>query len=98
MKPDPGTKTDPFYAEEMSWEGKQDKMSQMFEMCLLNYRLIILDGAFLVHTPGIKRKAVKTDRRRQDFFKIHEKKNARIYQRTIKQLLKRYPANRRCAP
>ncbi|CAL7941803.1 unnamed protein product [Xylocopa violacea] len=92
-----GTRNDPYYAEEMSWEGKQDKMSQMFEMCLLNYRLVILDGAFLVHTPGIKRRAKKIDVARQEFFKPHEKRNARIYQRIIKHLLKQYPSNRKCA-
>ncbi|XP_017753401.1 PREDICTED: beta-1,4-glucuronyltransferase 1-like [Eufriesea mexicana] len=92
-----GTQNDPFYAEEMSWEGRQDKMSQMFEMCLLNYRLVILDGAFLVHTPGIKRKTIKIDVVKQEFLKPHERRNARIYQRVIKRLLKRYPINRKCA-
>ncbi|CAD1480378.1 unnamed protein product [Heterotrigona itama] len=92
-----GTQNDPFYAEEMSWEGRQDKMSQMFEMCLLNYRLIILDGAFLVHTPGIKRKTVKINAAKQELLKPHERKNTRIYQRIIKRLLKRYPTNRKCA-
>ncbi|KAL0117581.1 hypothetical protein PUN28_010411 [Cardiocondyla obscurior] len=92
-----GTRDDPLYTEEMSWEGKQDKMAQMFEMCLLNYRLVVLDGAFLVHTPGIKRKTNKINTATQNFFRPHEKKNARIYQRVIKHLIKRYPVNRRCA-
>ncbi|XP_043524122.1 beta-1,4-glucuronyltransferase 1-like isoform X1 [Frieseomelitta varia] len=92
-----GTQNDPFYAEEMSWEGRQDKMSQMFEMCLLNYRLIILDGAFLVHTPGIKRKTAKINAAKQAFLKPHERRNARIYQRIIRRLLKQYPTNRKCA-
>lgn len=69
----------------------------MFEMCLLNYRLVILDGAFLVHTPGIKRKRIKVDVAKQELLKPHEKRNARIYQRVIKRLLKQYPANRKCA-
>lgn len=69
----------------------------MFHMCLLKYRLVILDGAFLVHTPGIKRKTVKVDTAKQEFFKLHEKRNARIYQRVIKRLLKKYPTNRKCA-
>jgi len=63
----------------------------MFEMCLLNYRLVVLDGAFLVHTPGIKRKARKINVATQEFFRPHERKNARIYQRVIKHLIKRYP-------
>ncbi|KAG5317098.1 B4GA1 glucuronyltransferase, partial [Acromyrmex heyeri] len=92
-----GTRNDPLYTEEMSWEGKQDKMTQMFEMCLLNYRLVVLDGAFLVHTPGIKRKARKINTAIQEFFRSHERRNARIYQHVIKRLIKRYPINRRCA-
>ncbi|XP_011333236.1 beta-1,4-glucuronyltransferase 1 isoform X2 [Ooceraea biroi] len=92
-----GTRDDPLYTEEMSWEGKQDKMAQMFEMCLLNYRLVVLDGAFLVHTPGIKRKTRKINATVQEFFRPHERRNARIYQRVIKRLIKRYPINRRCA-
>ncbi|XP_012532338.1 beta-1,4-glucuronyltransferase 1 isoform X2 [Monomorium pharaonis] len=92
-----GTRDDPLYTEEMSWEGKQDKMAQMFEMCLLNYRLVVLDGAFLVHTPGIKRKTHKINVATQEFFRPHEKKNAKIYQRVIKRLIKQYPINRRCA-
>lgn len=31
----------------------------MHEMCLLEYRFVILNGAFLVHTPGIKRRNSK---------------------------------------
>ena len=92
-----GIRDDPFYTEDMSWEGKQDKMSQMFHMCLLKYRLVILDGAFLVHTPGIKRKTIKVDTVKQEFIKLHERRNARIYQRLIKRLLKQYPTNRKCA-
>ncbi|KAG5311768.1 B4GA1 glucuronyltransferase, partial [Acromyrmex insinuator] len=70
---------------------------RMFEMCLLNYHLVVLDGAFLVHTPGIKRKARKINTATQEFFRSHERRNARIYQRVIKRLIKRYPINRRCA-
>lgn len=105
-----GTREDPLYTEEMSWEGKQDKMAQvsylntdssllvqMFEMCLLNYRLVVLDGAFLVHTPGIKRKTHKIIAATQEFFRPHERRNARIYQRVTKRLIKQYPINRRCA-
>lgn len=46
-----GTKQDPFYDEALSWEGLQDKMPQMLQMCLLNYKFVILDNAFLVHWP-----------------------------------------------
>lgn len=91
-----GTREDPLYTENMSWEGKQDKMTQMFEMCLLNYRLVVLDGAFLVHTPGIKRKSQVANAAREEFFRPHERRNAKLYQRAIKRLLAQYPTNRKC--
>ncbi|XP_014614590.1 PREDICTED: beta-1,4-glucuronyltransferase 1-like isoform X2 [Polistes canadensis] len=91
-----GMREDPLYTENMSWEGKQDKMAQMFEMCLLNYRLVVLDGAFLVHTPGIKRKPKSVSVARQEFLRLHEKRNAKLYQRVVKRLLAQYPNNRKC--
>ncbi|CAL4112488.1 unnamed protein product, partial [Meganyctiphanes norvegica] len=54
------TKEEPLYDERLSWEGLQDKMSQMHELCLMDYNLVILDRAFLVHAPGIKRRTKKT--------------------------------------
>ncbi|XP_011305769.1 beta-1,4-glucuronyltransferase 1-like [Fopius arisanus] len=93
-----GTREDPLYNEEMSWEGRQDKMAQMLEMCLMDYRLIILDGAFLIHTPGIKRKPsrVRKKESQKTLELTQEKRNARIYQSVTRELLKQYPANRRC--
>ncbi|XP_026483257.1 beta-1,4-glucuronyltransferase 1-like [Vanessa tameamea] len=44
-----GTQNEPWYSEELSWEGRQDKMTQMLEMCLQEYRMVVLDGAFLCH-------------------------------------------------
>ncbi|KAL0268584.1 UNVERIFIED_CONTAM: hypothetical protein PYX00_010462 [Menopon gallinae] len=54
-----GTNQEPLYNELLTWEGQQDKMTQMHEMCLQDYRFVILNGAFLVHTPGIKRQRDK---------------------------------------
>lgn len=70
-----GTQREPLYSELLTWEGQQDKMAQvfdflysstinkkkmqMYEMCLLDYRFIILDGAFLVHSPGVKHRKTK---------------------------------------
>ncbi|KAH8389513.1 hypothetical protein KR200_008071 [Drosophila serrata] len=50
-----GTVRDPPYDERLSWEGQRDKMTQAYTMCVLNYTFHILDNAFLVHKPGIKR-------------------------------------------
>ncbi|KAG5888110.1 hypothetical protein JTB14_023404 [Gonioctena quinquepunctata] len=49
-----GTHADPLYDERLSWEGKSDKMTQGYALCVLNYDFLILDNAFLVHKPGIK--------------------------------------------
>ncbi|XP_043289083.1 beta-1,4-glucuronyltransferase 1-like [Venturia canescens] len=99
-----GTKDDPMYNEDMSWEGRQDKMLQMLEMCLMNYRLIILDGAFLVHTPGIKYKPSSPSSRMDMSNESHpaapasleEIRNARIYHNFTRRLLQKYPINRKC--
>ncbi|KAH8319070.1 hypothetical protein KR067_006747 [Drosophila pandora] len=50
-----GTVDDPPYDERLSWEGQRDKMTQAYAMCVLGYEFHILDNAFLVHKPGIKR-------------------------------------------
>lgn len=50
-----GTNADPLYDDRLTWDGRRDKMAQMFEMCLEDYNLLILGNAFLVHAPGIKR-------------------------------------------
>lgn len=49
-----GTHADPHYDERLSWEGKSDKMTQGYSLCVLDYDFHILDNAFLVHKPGIK--------------------------------------------
>ncbi|XP_036321571.1 beta-1,4-glucuronyltransferase 1 [Rhagoletis pomonella] len=49
-----GTHADPHYDERLSWEGKSDKMTQGYALCVLDYEFHILDNAFLVHKPGIK--------------------------------------------
>jgi len=51
-----GTNSEPWYEERLSWEGRSDKMSQGYKLCLLDYEFHILDNAFLIHRPGIKTK------------------------------------------
>ncbi len=55
-----GTNADPPYDERLSWEGKADKMTQGFQLCVLDYDFHLLNGAFLVHRPGIKTRSKKT--------------------------------------
>ncbi|XP_034836417.1 beta-1,4-glucuronyltransferase 1-like isoform X2 [Maniola hyperantus] len=49
-----GTKNEPWYSELLSWEGRQDKMTQMLEMCLQEYRMVVLDGGFLCHAAATR--------------------------------------------
>ncbi|KAJ0181064.1 hypothetical protein K1T71_003149 [Dendrolimus kikuchii] len=49
-----GTHQDPYYDERLSWEGKKDKMTQGYVLCVKDYDFMILNNAFLIHKPGIK--------------------------------------------
>ncbi|KAH6934015.1 hypothetical protein HPB50_019482 [Hyalomma asiaticum] len=76
-----GTNDDPFYAEELTWEGKRDKMSQSYELCLRGYDFHILDNAFLTIIAS-------EERRRVPFVKVNNAHHARI----MNSLKSRYPA------
>ncbi|KAI5631080.1 glycosyl-transferase for dystroglycan domain-containing protein [Phthorimaea operculella] len=47
-----GTAREPWFNEFMYWEGLQEKMLQVLEVCLRRYRFAILDGGFLCHAGG----------------------------------------------
>ncbi|XP_067119096.1 beta-1,4-glucuronyltransferase 1-like [Centruroides vittatus] len=81
-----GTNDEPMYDERLTWEGKRDKMSQMYELCLLDYNLHILDNAFLVHAPGIKTVIAAEERKRAKY--IYE--NNKIYGQIISHLKQKY--------
>lgn len=49
-----GTNAEPLYDERLSWEGKSDKMTQAYIMCMLDYKFNVLSNGFLVHRSGIK--------------------------------------------
>ncbi|XP_064459995.1 beta-1,4-glucuronyltransferase 1-like [Ornithodoros turicata] len=88
-----GTNADPFYPEELTWEGKMDKMAQSYEMCLMGYDFNIIDNAFLVHAPGIKTIVASEVKRRRAFVKVNC-----IYQtRLMKELKKKYRKSMRIA-
>ncbi|EFA02383.1 beta-1,4-glucuronyltransferase 1 isoform X2 [Tribolium castaneum] len=90
-----GGKTDPLYSELLSWEGLQDKMTQMLEMCLIGYQFIILDGAFLVHWPGIK-KEKHTFYVQNSWRMSFQQENSKHYSRIIKELRSKYDDNPKC--
>ncbi|CAO1381269.1 unnamed protein product [Diamesa serratosioi] len=49
-----GTNKDPGYDERLTWEGKFNKMTQAYTMCLQNYNFLGLSNAFMIHKPGFK--------------------------------------------
>lgn len=64
----------------------------MVEMCLIGYNFVILDGAFLVHWPGIKKKSEDAGQWRSPFLI----KNSRQYKAIIQKLAHKYRKNPRC--
>ncbi|XP_055931430.1 beta-1,4-glucuronyltransferase 1-like isoform X2 [Argiope bruennichi] len=87
-----GTNEEPLYDERLTWEGKRDKMSQMFELCLLDYDFYVLDNAFLVHAPGIKTLSSVDQRRRAPFMY----KNNAVHNKLLAQMKKKYGARKGC--
>lgn len=87
-----GTHDDPLYDERLSWEGKSDKMTQGYALCVLDYEFQILDNAFLVHKPGIK--TVKKDPARAV---LASKTNALIRKEILPQLKVLYGVRKGCA-
>ncbi|XP_049777736.1 beta-1,4-glucuronyltransferase 1-like isoform X1 [Schistocerca cancellata] len=90
-----GTNSEPLYSEILTWEGQQDKMTQMAEMCLMQYNFVILDGAFLVHTPGVKhRKDISPNQTL--WRKPYEWENMKRYRNIAQTLLQKYTSRRSC--
>ncbi|XP_076167557.1 beta-1,4-glucuronyltransferase 1 [Ptiloglossa arizonensis] len=87
-----GTNNDPLYDERLSWEGKSDKMTQGYALCVLDYDFLILDNAFLVHRPGIK--IFKKDAHRE---MLTAKTNALIKKIIIPELKILYGTRKGCA-
>lgn len=67
----------------------------MLEMCLIGYQFVILDGAFLVHWPGIKKKKPKS--LFEDYWRYSfRQQNSREYAKIIKELNEQYSNNPKC--
>jgi N-acetyllactosaminide beta-1,3-N-acetylglucosaminyltransferase len=67
----------------------------MNEMCLKGYRFVILDGAFLVHVPGIKRRSEVT-MERAAWRHPHERRNIKMYHSITVKMMRKYGTNTRC--
>merc|ERR1712179_131646 len=88
-----GTHQDPLYDERLSWEGRSDKMTQGYQLCVLDYEFHILDNAFLIHRPGIKTINKYKDKSQN---KKVVKQNHFIAQTVMKELRQIYGSRRGC--
>ncbi|KAL4703562.1 hypothetical protein ACJJTC_006121 [Scirpophaga incertulas] len=82
-----GTHKDPWYSEMLSWEGRQDKMTQMLELCLQEYRMVVIDGGFLCHAAVARVGAHHTRA---------ERVNTQRYMKIIGVLKHKYPDRPQC--
>ncbi|KXJ83970.1 hypothetical protein RP20_CCG025124 [Aedes albopictus] len=85
-----GTKREPQYQERLNWEGKFDKMTQGYIMCVLGYNFHVLDNGFLVHKPGFKN---VTEAARPDQEKVQRKFVEEVIFEELKVL---YGKNKHC--
>lgn len=61
----------------------------MHELCLRGYNLVILDRAFLVHAPGIKRRS-KTKAKDSAWRDPFVAKNSRIYDKIMEEMQNKF--------
>ncbi|KAB7500075.1 Beta-1,4-glucuronyltransferase 1 [Armadillidium nasatum] len=86
-----GTNAEPIFDERLSSEGRANKMTQAYAMCLLGYEYHILDNAFVVHKPGIK----LLDEN-YVFSDLVKKQNELIYDKIVKEYIKYYGNRKEC--
>ncbi len=63
-----------------------------YEMCLMSYDFVILDNAFLVHAPGIKRNIHGVEDKRRPYIILNSKAEAKI----MSHLKKKYGTKNNC--
>ena len=88
-----GTNRDPLYDESLSWEGRSDKMVQGYLLCALNYDFHVLNGAYLIHKPGIK--TLQEAKKKSKGYLIADQ-NYRIRKEIIPQMKKLFNASDEC--
>ncbi|RXG70347.1 Beta-1,4-glucuronyltransferase 1 [Armadillidium vulgare] len=86
-----GTNAEPIFDERLSSEGRGNKMTQAYAMCLLGYEYHVLDNAFLVHKPGIKLRPKK-----YIYSNLVKEQNALIDSKIVKEYKKYYGDRKEC--
>ncbi|KAJ8952953.1 hypothetical protein NQ318_006570 [Aromia moschata] len=85
------TQKEPLWDERLNWEGQGNKMCQVYTMCMLNYKFMVMDNAFLIHKPGIKKKKVQVLKHMDQ-----TRKNNKILIKIQDELQQIYGANKNC--
>ncbi|KAL1505296.1 hypothetical protein ABEB36_004891 [Hypothenemus hampei] len=86
------TQNEPLWDERMTWEGQSNKMVQAYTMCVMNYDFHVLDNAFLIHKPGVKKKKVQMLK-----FKDVVKNSTKLIFKIGKELQNLYGNNSNCS-
>ncbi|XP_059094200.1 beta-1,4-glucuronyltransferase 1-like [Tigriopus californicus] len=89
-----GTHSDPLFDERLNWDGRRDKMTQGFVLCLKGYEFHVLNNAFLVHKPGVKTKDMSLAER-NDTAVVEQ--NALIFDKIVPELKAIHGARAGCS-
>ncbi|CAH1155178.1 unnamed protein product [Phaedon cochleariae] len=85
------TQKEPLWDERLNWEGQGNKMCQAYYLCMLDYDFVVLDNAFLIHKPGVKKKKVQNLKHSEE-----QHKNNQILRDIQYQLTEIYGNNTKC--
>lgn len=86
------TQKEPLWDERMTWEGQKNKMIQAYTMCIMDYNFYVLDNAFLIHKPGIKKEKLQMTK-----FKNEVKKSNQLIVDISVELQRMYGENKNCS-
>ncbi|XP_030764554.1 beta-1,4-glucuronyltransferase 1-like [Sitophilus oryzae] len=85
------TQKEQFWDERFVWEGQRDKHVHVYAFCLMDYDFVVLDNAFLVHKPGIKKVKVQDEK-----YSDQVKKTKQIMKGIETELQNIYGYNKKC--
>nr|CAI5826384.1 unnamed protein product [Callosobruchus analis] len=85
------TQKEPLWDERLNWEGQGNKMCQAYHLCMLDYNFLVMDNAFLIHKPGVKKKKVQIIKHQSEL-----RKNNRILKIISRELKSVYGPNDQC--
>ncbi|XP_066141724.1 beta-1,4-glucuronyltransferase 1-like isoform X2 [Euwallacea fornicatus] len=86
------TQNEPLWDERMTWEGQNNKMVQVYTMCVMKYNFHVLDNAFLIHKPGVKSKKVQLEK-----FKVIVTESTKKIKKIAVELQNLYGFNPNCS-